>query len=560
MIQQKQHNALYLGILLGGLILLFLMGQLVHFRIDLTEEKRYSIHPATEEILSGIESPIHVEILLVGDDLPGGMRRLQRSIEETVRTFNAYSPEKITFSYFDPLSIPQEEQEEFVVDLANYGINPTNLRIRQSGGQRTELVFPGILVYDEEYETGALVLKGEMGMSEDQILNQSIENLEFELANSIRKLTQSGDNALAMIIGHDEMSEDDGYGLVEALDGDFEVFKVPLEQARTVEDLINFKIIFIQGPKESYTEREIYLLDQYVMNGGNLVVLTDGVALDISQADGEGTLAMPFDHGLDNLLFKYGIRINKDLIQDLNFGYFPVMGGNFGDQEQLVPLPWPFYIQSTRMQTHPITKGLDMVYLRFASSIDTVMAKGIKKTPLLFSSENSRILPAPARVAFRDMEQEPDLNTYNQSNLPLAYLLEGEFTSLYKNRFLPDGFDQEDFRESGQGKVVVIGDGEIFQSQADPMTGNPLNLGDDPFNQVIFANKLFLRNLSQYLINPEGIIASRTRTFQIRPLNRAKIAQQKSYWQLINVLAPVITLLIIGSGISFARKRKFSKK
>ncbi|WP_297338476.1 gliding motility-associated ABC transporter substrate-binding protein GldG [Algoriphagus sp.] len=557
----KQHALLRFGILLAGLLILFILDQFVNFRIDLTEEKRYSIHPATEEILSQIESPVHVEILLKGDDLPGGMRRLQRSIEETVRTFNAYSPEKITFSYFDPLSIPEAEQEEFIVELANYGINPTNLRIRQTGGQRTELVFPGILVYNEEYETGALVLKGEMGMSEDQILNQSIENLEFELANAIRKLTESGDNALAMIMGHGEMSEDEGYGLVEALDGDFEVFKVPLEQARTVEDLINFKIIVIQGPWESFSEREIYLLDQYVMHGGNLVVLTDGVAVDVSQAGGDnGTLAMPLENGLENLLFKYGIRVNKDLIQDLNFGYFPVMGGNYGDQDQLVPLPWPFYIQSTRMQSHPITKGLDVVYLRFASSLDTVMAKGIKKTPLLFSSENSRILSAPARVAFRDMEQEPDLASYNQSKLPLAYLLEGEFTSLYKNRFLPEGFDQEDFKESGAGKVVVIGDGEIFQSQVDPMTGSPLSLGDDPFNQVIFANKLFLRNLSQYLINPEGIIASRTRTFQIRPLNRAKIAQQKSYWQLINVLGPVFTLLLIGSVISFIRKRKYSKK
>lgn len=557
----RQHSLFHLGLLCGGLFLLFLLSQLLEFRIDLTEEKRYSLHPASEEILSEIQEPLHVEILLTGENLPGGMRRLQKSIEETVRTFNAYSPEKITFSYFDPLTLPAEEQEDFVVDLANYGINPTNLRIRQTGGQRTELVFPGILVYNEEYETGALILKGEMGMSEDQILNQSIENLEFELANAIRKLTQSGENALAMIMGHGEMSEDEGYGLVEALDGDFEVFKVPLEQARTVEDLINFKILFIQGPRASFSEREIYLLDQYVMHGGNLVVLTDGTAVDVSQAGGnDGTLAMPFENGLENLLFKYGVRVNKDLIQDLNFGYFPVVGGNFGDQEQLVPLPWPFYIQATRMQSHPVTKGLDVVYLRFASSLDTVMAKGIKKTPLLFSSDNSRVLPAPVRVAFRDMEQEPDLNAYNQKRLPLAYLLEGEFTSLFKNRFLPEGFDPQGFKESGEGKVVVIGDGEIFQSQADPVTGSPLNLGDDPFNQVIFANKLFLRNLSQYLTNPEGIIASRTRSFQIRPLNRAKIAQQKSYWQLINVLGPVLSLLMIGSLISFFRRRKYSKK
>ncbi|HAS60413.1 MAG TPA: gliding motility-associated ABC transporter substrate-binding protein GldG, partial [Algoriphagus sp.] len=500
------------------------------------------------------------EILLVGDQLPGGMRRLQKSIEETVRTFNAYSSEKITFSYFDPLSLPAEEQQEFVVQLADYGINPTNLMVNQNAGQKSQLIFPGILVYNEEFETGALVLKGEEGMSQEQILNQSIENLEFELSNAIRKLSQPSSAAIAMLIGHGEMAEDDGYGLVEALDGDFEIFKVPLEQARTVEDLINFQIIFIQGPRETYTEREVYLLDQYVMRGGNLVILSDGVAVDINQAGGEGTLAMPFENGLENLLFKYGVRINKDLIQDLNFGYFPVMGGNFGNQEQLVPLPWPFYIQASRMQQHPITKGLDVVYMRFVSSLDTVLAQGIRKTPLLFSSDFARILPAPARVAFRDMQEEPDVDQFATRNLPLAYLLEGDFTSLFKNRFIPEEFAKENFKENGSGKVVVIGDGEVFQSQKDPVSGGMLTLGDDPFNQLVFANKLFLRNLSQYLINPEGIIASRNKAFQIRPLNKVKVAQQKSFWQTINVLVPVLILLIAGGLISTWRVRKFSKK
>lgn len=555
---KNKHIVRHVGVLLLGLLIFLILGAFLRFRIDLTEDKRYSLHPATEEVLQGVLEPLHVEILLVGDDLPAGMRRLQRSIEETIRTFDAYSDQKISFSYLDPLSLPEEEQEEFILQLNDYGINPTSLMVNQTGGQQTKLIFPGILVYNEEFETGALILKGEKGMGQEEILNQSIENLEFELSNAIRKLSNPGSGAIAMIMGHGEMKEDDGYGLVEALDGDFELFKVPLEQARTVEDLINFELIFIQGPQESFSEREVYLLDQYVMRGGNLVVLSDGVQVDITQAGGEGTLAIPMENGLENLLFKYGVRINKDLIQDLNFGYFPVMGGNFGNQEQLVPLPWPFYVQASRMQQHPITKGLDVVNFRFVSSLDTVMAKGIKKTPLIFSSDFSRILPAPARVAFRDMEVEPNVADFPLRNLPLAYLLEGEFTSLFKNRFLPEGFDQGNFKESGEGKVVVIGDGEVFQSQVDFQSGVPLNLGEDPFNQVVFANRIFLRNLVQYLQNPEGIIASRTRTFQIRPLNRVKIVEQKSFWQLVNVGLPVALLLLLGTGVSFWRKKKYS--
>ena len=555
----SQNTAIYwLGLILGLVILLGL-GQLIRFRVDLTEDQRYSLHEATEVVLDSLSEDIHVEILLSGEDLPAGMRRLQRSIEEQVRTFDAYSDRKISFSYFDPLSLAEEEQEEFILQLADYGINPTTLFVNQAAGQQTKLIFPGILIYSEEFETGALVLKGEKGMGEEQILNQSIENLEFELSNAIRKLTRSDMGALAMIIGHEEMKEDDGYGLVEALDGDFEIFKVPLEQARTVQDLVNFKIIFIQGPQQAFSEREIYLLDQYVMQGGNLVVLSDGVQVDVREAGGEGTLAMPYENGLENLLFKYGVRINKDLIQDLNFGYFPVMGGNFGDQEQLVPLPWPFYIQSTRMYPHPITKGLDLIYLRFASSLDTVLAPGVKKTPLFFTSDLSRVLTAPVRVAFSDMQREPDIEQFPMQNLPLAYLLEGEFTSLYKNRFLPEGFDQSEFKESGEGKVVVIGDGELFQSQSDFQTGRPLNLGEDPFNQNIYANRLLLRNLAQYLDNPEGIIASRTRSFQIRPLNRVKISQEKTKWQLINVGLPVVFLLLFGGAVAAIRRKKYSR-
>lgn len=544
----------------GGILVFVLLAQFLNFRIDLTEEKRYSLHPATEEVLADITEPIHVEILLVGENLPGGMRRLQKSIEETVRTFNAYSPEKISFSYFDPLSLPEEERGDFILSLSDYGINPTNLSVMRNSSQQEQLIWPGILVSDTEYETGALVLKGERGLGQDQILNQSIENLEFELSNAIRKLISPEAASIAMIMGHGEMSSDEGYGLVEALDGEFELFKVPLEQAEKSADLSGFKMIFIQGPKESYTEREIYLLDQYVMGGGNLVILLDGVAVEIENAGGQGTLAMPVELGLDKLLFRYGIRVNKDLIQDLNFGYIPVMGGNFGDQQQMVPLPWPFYILAARMQEHAITKGLDVVQYRFASSLDTVKADGVTKTPLMFSSDLTKILPAPVRVAFSDMEREPKVEEFGMRNLPLGYLLEGEFTSLYKNRFLPEGFSNADFKESGIGKVVVVGDGDVFQAQTNLEDGTPLALGEDPFSQTTFANKLFLENLVQYLADPEGIIASRTRTFQIRPLNKVKIAQEKAFWQGLNVLAPVIVLVIVGGLIWWIRRNKYSSQ
>ena len=558
--QLLSHRLFPLAALLLGILVLVGLALTVRFRIDLTEEKRYSLHPSTLQLLEGIDRPLHVDILLTGEQLPGGMRRLQKSIEETVRTFNAYSAENITVSYFDPLEVTDSLKEEFIYTLADYGIRPTNLFVNKATGQQEQLIFPGILVSDDTYETGALILKGERGMSAEQTLNASIENLEFEIAQAIQKLLYPQKTALAMIIGHGELAEDDGFGMVEALNGRYELFKVPMEQAKKVEDLSSFAAVFILGPDSTFSDRELFLLDQYVMGGGNLVVAAEGASLDLSQLAGDGALALPQENSLDRLLFRYGIRVNKDLIQDLNFGVIPVMGGNFGNQEQLVPLPWPYYFQAGRMFSHPITKGLDQVNFRYSSSLDTVKADGVKKTPLLFSSDRSRILPLPHLVSLTAFQEPPLESEFALQNLPLAYLLEGEFTSLFKNRFVPEEFAGGSVKNSGKGKVLVLGDASVFQSQINLSNQEPLPLGEDPMAQTTYANKQFLENILQYLTDPEGIIATRTKVLQIRPLNKAKVAEEKQMWQLINLGIPVLFLGLMGGLIGLLRVKRFSRK
>ena len=558
--QLLSHRLFPLAALLLGILVLVGLALTVRFRIDLTEEKRYSLHPSTLQLLEGIDRPVHVDILLTGEQLPGGMRRLQKSIEETVRTFNAYSAENITVSYFDPLEVTDSLKEAFIYTLADYGIRPTNLFVNKATGQQEQLIFPGILVSDDTYETGALILKGERGMSAEQTLNASIENLEFEIAQAIQKLLYPQKTALAMIIGHGELAEDDGFGMVEALNGRYELFKVPMEQAKKVEDLSSFAAVFILGPDSTFSDRELFLLDQYVMGGGNLVVAAEGASLDLSQLAGEGALALPQENSLDRLLFRYGIRVNKDLIQDLNFGVIPVMGGNFGNQEQLVPLPWPYHFQAGRMYSHPITKGLDQVNFRYSSSLDTVKADGVKKTPLLFSSDRSRILPLPHLISLTAFQEPPLESEFALQNLPLAYLLEGEFTSLFKNRFVPEEFAGITVKNSGKGKVLVLGDASVFQSQINLSNQEPLPLGEDPMAQTTYANKQFLENILQYLTDPEGIIATRTKVLQIRPLNKVKVAEEKQMWQLINLGIPVLFLGLMGGLIGLLRVKRFSRK
>lgn len=547
-----------IGILAGILAVIWALVSLLPFRLDLTDEKRYSLHPASIAVLEALEEPIEIDILLAGE-LPGGMRRLQRSVEENIRTFNSYSNKRITYRFFNPLDLPSQEQEEFIVGLSDFGINPTNLYTNAAGGQQTKMIFPGILVRNAEFEVGALILKGEANMGPDEILNQSVENLEFELINAIKRLVSKQEKEIGLIVGHGEMSEDDGFGIVEALADDYQVYKVPLEQAKSVEDLMSFDILMVIGPKSAYQESEIYLLDQFLMRGGSLIFLLDPLAYNFEEAGGDGTVAMPFDNGLDQMLFRYGVRINKDFVQDINFGTHVVMGGTFGNQQQMVKLPWPFYVAAGRMAKHSITKGLDQVIFRFSGSIDTVKADGVSKMPLIFGSDFGKKLTAPVRLAFSDMEAKPDLSEFSHANLPLVYLLEGNFTSLFKNRFLPDGVDKAAFvPESSGGRIFVSGTGRLFQSDLNPMDGNPLLLGQDPFSGTQYANRQLLQNAVNYLVDPDGVIMTRTKQFQIRPLDKVKVEAEKAKWQLINTVLPAFIFTLFGAIWVVLRRRKFS--
>jgi ABC-2 type transport system permease protein len=556
----NKHQLIIIGAILIGVLTIYILSFLFPFRIDLTEEKRFSLHPATLEVLSELDEPLEIEILLTGN-LPSGMKRLQKAIEETLKTFNAYSRYKIDYYYQDPLELTEDQQKEYVLTLADYGINPTNLFVTEDGVQKTQMIFPGVVVRNTEYEAGALILRGEKGMSPEEILNQSVENLEFEIIQLIKKIINKKRNTIGIIIGHGEEAKEDAFGIVEALVEDYEVYKIPMEQAKKVEDFDPFSVLIVSGPESSYTEQEVYFLDQYLMRGGNLMFLMDGVQVDITQAGGEGTVALPIETGLDQLLYRYGVRVNKDLIQDLSLGYHAVMAGEFGDQNQMVRLPWPFYVVAGRMAKHPITKGLDQVIFKFVSSLDTVKATGVVKTPLIFSSDYSKTQQAPVLVAFQEMAEGPDIESFTQKNLPLMYLLEGEFTSLFKNRFLPPNADQKSFQPTGKaGKVIVASSGNLFRSSFGLSKNDPLPLGGDPFFQLNYANRLLLQNAVSYLIDPSGIISVRNKQLQIRPLDKIKVQNEKLKWQIINVLLPLVVILLVGVVWVTVRKRRFQKK
>jgi len=259
------------------------------------------------------------------------------------------------------------------------------------------------------------------------------------------------------------------------------------------------------------------------------------------------------------MLFRYGVRINENLIQDLNSGQYPVIAGNIGDQPQISLLPWPFFPVANMFGEHSIVRNMDAIYAKFVSNIDTVKAEGIQKTPLIYSSQYSRVMSSPVLVSFNDVQQNLDPQLFVDGPQPIAYLLEGKFSSVYKNRIPPKGINTQYFKETGfSSKIIVCADGDILRNEINIQTEQPLDLGFDQFTKTTYANKDFIMNSLEYLIDDNGIINARNKEIQIRPLDKIKIAEERSWWQAFNLLLPVVLLIIFGYIKFYLRRKRFA--
>ncbi len=560
MVGLKSKQFEYILVFLIGLVGITVMNQLASrfpVRVDLTGEKRYSISPATKYLVSNLDDVVYVDIYLDGE-LPSGFKRLQRAIQETLDEFKVHAGGNIQYQFVNPEQArSQQSRNEFMQYLANRGIQPTNVFANERGKRTQKLIFPGAIVSCFGEERGVLLLKGNKGASPEKILNQSIEGVEYELANAIRTLAQTERKLIGLVKGHNEIDSLELAGLTDALLEKYDVLNVNL--TRKDRDLQDYDALMIIKPGTPFSELEKYNLDQYVMGGGKAMFFVDALSVNMDSAGGEGTIAVPNEINLGDLLFKYGTRINANLIQDLNSGQYPVIAGNVGDQPQISLLPWPFFPVANQFGEHPIVRNMDAVYAKFVSTIDTVKAVGITKTPLVYTSQYSRVISSPVRVAFNDLQEQLDPELFTAGPQAIAYLLEGEFPSLYRNRLLPKGATQDIFRESGEAtKVIICADGDLVRNEINIQTDQPLDLGFDQFRQVTYANKDFVMNSLEYLLDDNGIIAARNKEIEIRPLDKIKIEEERSWWQTFNLLLPLVVLIMFGYMKYYLRKRKYA--
>lgn len=554
---KKLESILYFIIGILAIIVVNQLSARLFYRFDLTEEKRYTISEASKNILGNLEDAVYVDVYLEGD-MPAGVKRLQKSVKETLDEFKIYAGTNLQFRFINPSTAKgQNARQEFYESLIKKGIQATNLYDNVDGKRTQTLIFPGAILTYGTKELGVTFLKGNKSSSPQEQLNQSIEGVEYELSNAIKSLTETRTKRIALLKGHGELDTLQIAGLTSELLSKYQVFHVDLTNRQ---NLLGYDAIVLAKPQEAFSEFDKYKIDQFIMRGGKAMFLIDALHANMDSASREDNLALPYEINLDDLFFNYGFRINRDMILDRNAAPYPVVVGNMGENPQIQLLPWPFFPIVNEYSRHPTVRNNDAVITRFMSTIDTLKVDGITKIPLMNSSQYSKVLNSPIRVSINELKKEMNPDFFNSGRQTTAWIYEGSFRSLYKNRFLPANTDKATFIPDGNDtKILIVSDGDIARNDINPQTGKPFELGFSQFNETRYANADFLMNVMTYLLEEDGIINTRSKEIKIRPLDAVKLKDQKLTWQLVNLVLPIVLIVLFGILKILARRRKYAR-
>lgn len=562
-----------INLLLGVLIIILVnvIAAYLFTRFDLTSEKRFTLSPATKNLVKKLDDVVFVKVYLEGD-FPSGFKRLRNATKELLDEFRAYSKGNVEYEFINPsASTDTKERNRIYNQLAQKGLQPTNLEVKEGDASSQKIIFPGALLSYKGKEEPLQLLKSRIGAAPEEMLNNSVEALEFEIANTIRELTTVLKPKIAFIEGHEELDTMATADITRILSEHYEVERTKIigklldtVQGGTLLNKLNeYKLVIIAKPDTAFAENEKFLLDQFIMHGGKVMWLLDAMNANMdSLAKTSTTVAISNNLNLDDQLFKYGVRVNPNLIMDLESAPIPMITGIVGNQPKTELVPWFFFPLLFSSSNHPIVNNLNAVRCEFVSSMDTIGNRNVKKTILLTSSKYSKVLFSPARISLGTAKQKPVMEQYNKHNLPVAVLLEGEFESNFRNR-VPAALEQYkniDFKEKSKfNKMLVVADGDIIKNQFNRSAGKYYELGYDRFTRETFGNKNFILNCIDYLLDDSGVIGSRSKELKLRLLDKTKITNEKLQWQLINTVVPILLLVVFGVLQFFLRKRKFAK-
>ena len=565
---------------LSPLLLVILVNILlswVNFRIDLTEDKKHSISQETKQILTDLEDVVFIKIYLAGD-FPTEFKHLQSELLNLLTSFKSIAGDNFDYEVIDPNNTYDESEKiDLFKQLVKDGLTPTDIEIRSTSSKSSQIIFPGALIYYKDRQQAVNFLKNSVTKKAGENINASIENLEYEFIAAIHHLAKNNIEKIAFLEGNGELTDKEVYDLTESVlqendklsyhyalerfnikEFEIDSSKMEADISKQILDLSSFKALIIAKPTIAFNMLEKFIIDQYIMNGGKILWLIDGVNATMdSLQKANSFIALKNDLNLDDQLFKYGVRINPNLIEDLRSTQIPIVTGYSNNMPQQSYFPWPYYPLLFSEINHPISKGLDAIKCDFASSIDTIQ-NTIKKTILLTSSKQSRINPTPAKISLGILQNPPPMQSFNKSQLPIAVLLEGEFESVFKNRILPKE-QSIDFKDKSKPtQMIVVADGDVARNSVSN-NGDIYPLGYDRFiNYTYPGNKKFVMNAIHYLCDDVGLTQLKSKEIKLRLLDKEKIASNMFLIQFINIVFPLLLLLIATLLFLNFKKRKYA--
>jgi gliding-associated putative ABC transporter substrate-binding component GldG len=560
MTTSKKKNIQSLLILIAFLLVLNVISGYFFHRFDLTQDKRYTLSTTSLDIIKQVENPLSVKIYLQGD-LPAEFKRLQTETRDLFEEFQAYN-KNIIFEFVDPLE-NEDESMDNIKELYLKGLTPINITVDDKGKQSQEMVFPWAIAVYNNKEVNIPLLKNSMGASTTQKVIGSVQHLEYSIADAINKITKEKQKKVAVIKGNGELQDVQiAKFLIQVREsyhiGPFTLDSVAKNPMGSLDALQQYDLAIIAKPTETFSDSEKQVLDQFIVNGGKTIWLIDQVNMEMDSLynDYGASLAFPRDLNLSDLFFKYGVRINPDLVKDEQGSPIKLATGEAGSATQYQEFNWKFAPQVYPISKHPIVKNLGGIKFDFANGIDT-LKNGIKKTVLLQSSPYSKRIGSPVEINLNSVEEETSPNHYkNTGNIPLAILLEGSFHSMFENRVLP--FEQKTFRaKSTANKMIVISDGDMIRNQLDK-NFQPVELGYDQRSGNLYDNKDFLMNCVNYLLDDSGLINIRSKDLDLPLLDKEKVYEKYTTIQILTIGLPLLILGLFGVVFTFLRKKKYA--
>ena len=557
LMRKNKSNIVKIAIVLLVIIVVNVISGKVYKRFDLTKDKRYTLSQSALNTVNGVDSPVIVDVFLEGE-FPSEFRRLRNETQQLLEEFALYN-NNITFNFINPLE-DEATRDSNIQQLVQRGMQPLQLSVNESGKSSQELIFPWALASYNDQTVLIPLIKNKIGSNQQELVTNSIQNLEYAFADGFKKLVSQKEKKIAILKGNGELSDIYIADFLKTIKehyflAPFTLDSVASNPLGTLKNIKEYDLIIVAKPTLAFSEEEKQVLDQYTMNGGKSLWLTESIVMDKDSLynDSGKAVAIMRDLNMNDFFFKYGVRVNPVIVNDLYSAPITLAIGE-GSDAQFQPLQWPYSPLAAGNPDHSITSNLNLVKFDFASQIDT-LKNSVKKTILLQTSSLTKLDGVPKEISLDIVTQEPDPSTFTKGPQNLALLLEGEFTSVYNNRIKP--FNQSDIKDkSTPTKMIIIADGDVIKN--DVVKSKPQELGFDRWTGRSFGNKEFLLNAVNYLLNDDGLINIRSKEIQIAFLDTQKVEDEKSKWQFINIALPLLLLGVFGFAFNYFRKKKYA--